>query len=555
MPNWHHNWTNDCQQFQAYCDNARKQYLASLQYPMRAQQTVLDDIVNQVENTGLGKQYGISSVSSIIDFQQQVPIKSYDQFQPWIDQEVSQKGGVLTSSPIARWLRTSGSTGNSKKIPYTKHWMANYRVPALGVLWANYLREIPGMLAHPYATLDIQTVREPATEMLDGIPYQGITNREPIINEHDWHTPWHNAPWFGPDVTPGYEARMYTRLRYFIERDLHCITTINPSTLIALHQHLIKSRDRLVLDIHDGTLFGKKIFVPNVELAEQIGRLLDDDEVSLKDLWPNLKMISCWTSATARLYIPKLEKLFPDTKILPFMTCGTEGIVTLPVDAHFVTGPLAINQGFYEFLPASEDLDAVIASEQGVDALLFHELEEGKEYHLIMSQANGMCRYAVGDIYKVTGFYNGVPRIEFSRRQGTYYSFTGEKLTEPQVLMAMEDVAKQFTLNSGMFMCSPVWDDKPYYKFMLEIEEKNMSNTYVRRLERTIDGLLRSYNEEYASKRSSERLDGAKLYPVKVGTIDKFLDAKKASANAIQYKYKPMQANDDVFNEVLELGM
>lgn len=553
MTKWIDFWASQKESFKNQCLEERVKFLGALQNPEKAQKEVLLDILSICGSAKYGTLYNARGIDNIIQFQKKVPIKNYEQFKPFVDEEIEKKGGVFSPSRIFRWLKTSGSTGDSKKIPYTQYWMEKYRVPALRVLWANYFHYAPEMLDNPYAVLDLQSVREPTAEYLNGIPYQGITNRNYMLTANDWQPPWYEAPWFTEDVPDGYEKRMYYRFRYLIGQDLRAILSINPSTLIALRQNLDSAFHNLIKDIREGTLNERKLFAPDHKLASNLERIYEKDNYNFRDLWPNLNLIACWTSAAAKLYLSQLNILFPNAKILPFMTCGTEGVVTLPIDDHMVTGPLAINQGFYEFLPASVDLDKVLEDGKPIDALLFNELEEGSEYHLIMTQGNGMLRHSVGDIYKVTDFYNGVPRIEFSQRQGTYYSFTGEKLTEPQILSMIEKTSQDFNLNHGLFICCPVWDKQPYYRILLEtepvIEPNLLSNIQV-----NMDIFLRKINEEYDSKRKSDRLGCVSLSAIKKGTIERFQEHEKIQNNTLQYKYKPFKKDDSVFKEIMQLA-
>ncbi|MCK4608142.1 MAG: GH3 auxin-responsive promoter family protein, partial [Gammaproteobacteria bacterium] len=321
MKKLYKNWHKQSANFVAKCLSARAAFLAALADPVVAQKQVLDNIIAKNLGTKFAEAHFFTQIKTVKDFQKAVPIRSYEQFESWIEQEINQKGGVLASDKPARWLKTSGSTGNSKKIPYSKYWMEEYRTPALEVLWGNYIHYTPELLAHPFAALDTQTVREVPTEFLNGIPYQGITNRNSPLSATDWQPPWYDAPWFTADVPSDYDAKMYYRLRYFLEQDLRAILAINPSTLIAFKHHLMKNLPQLIDDIHDGTIKGKKISQPNQGIAKKITDIVQQPEFSFKDIWPNLDLISCWTSASAKLYIPKLQKLFPGVKLLPFMSC------------------------------------------------------------------------------------------------------------------------------------------------------------------------------------------------------------------------------------------
>lgn len=553
MNNWEKEWERKGKVFQARCEKDYAQFMEDLRSPLEAQKRVLFDVISQGKKTRFGKENKYDEIFSIEDFQKNIPLRGYQKFEPYIEAEVQNRGGVFSNSPLIRWLKTSGSTGSSKKIPYTQHWMSNYRVPALGVLWANYLRQAPDMLSHPYAILDTQTVREHPESFLNVIPYQGITNRYPLIDETDWHVPWFDAPWFTESVPEGYSHRMYYRLRYLIGQDLRAILAINPSTLVAIKQHLENFSSRLVEDVRHGTLDGVKCFDPNPDFANKLQKILNSD-FNLKMLWPNLSLISSWTSASAALYLPEIEKLYPQVKLMPFMSCGTEGIVTLPVDEHPVTGPLAINQGFYEFLPASADVKKMVESGDCPETLLFNELKLGEEYHLIMTQASGMARYVVGDLFKVTGFYKGVPRIEYSRRAGTCYSFTGEKLTESQLLNVINKVIDRYDLHGSLFMCCPVWSVIPYYKILLEVGPDYQNANFKALLEHSINEELKSINEEYKSKIDSGRLGGFKVDFVYKGTIHQYIEKQKTHSNAVQYKYKPFQKDKEAYEQVLGMA-
>jgi len=68
------------------------------------------------------------------------------------------------------------------------------------------------------------------------------------------------------DIT--YADRMYLKIRHFVGKDLRCIVSVNPSTIVALVNHLAANTGRLIQDIHDGTCFGLPgDFEPEPKLA------------------------------------------------------------------------------------------------------------------------------------------------------------------------------------------------------------------------------------------------------------------------------------------------
>ncbi|MDQ6802466.1 MAG: GH3 auxin-responsive promoter family protein [Acidobacteriota bacterium] len=65
------------------------------------------------------KQHDFSSIKTIRDYQQAVPLRRYEDFQPWIDRIAAGEKNVLTPERVDLFEPTSGSSGATKLIPYT----------------------------------------------------------------------------------------------------------------------------------------------------------------------------------------------------------------------------------------------------------------------------------------------------------------------------------------------------------------------------------------------------------------------------------------------------
>ncbi|MCV9877502.1 GH3 auxin-responsive promoter family protein [Brenneria izbisi] len=549
---WELDWHKRKASFIEECNSEYSNFLDCLNDPDKTQSDVIANLVQVSERSLLWKEEGyIVSPTNADTFRKALPIRRYHEFAPYIERDLVIKGGVLSCSPTLRWLKTSGTTGNSKKIPYTLNWLTRYRIPAMKAMWATYLKHCPEMLDNPYSVLDMQTVKEEPSEYINGIPYQSISNRHPRLDAGDWCPPWLDAPWFTADMPQIHEEKMYYRARYLVGRPLHFISTINPSTLISMRDIMHNQRNRLIEDVRNGTLNGEEKFEKAPLLADQLDVILSEPNFSFVDIWPNLQLFSCWASASARLYKSRLNQLLPGVKQIPFMTCGTEGVVTIPIDDSLASQPLAINQAFYEFIPSYVNLDEMLDNNEDVETLLFNELEEGKEYHLIMSQANGLCRMSTGDIFRVEGYIGQVPRLNFVARAGIYHSFTGEKLTENHITEALASFAKQNDLELGLYMCGPKWKEIPGYVLLLDAPLDLLKTSD--ELSEHLDKALQEVNIEYASKRESNRLDRIEVIPVFNNALSKYIDLKRTAANAAQYKYKPFCQDVLFVDEVLSL--
>ncbi|MFD9358914.1 GH3 auxin-responsive promoter family protein [Streptomyces sp. NPDC060031] len=552
---WQEHWNDRRGPFAEECRQARADLLADLRNPAAAQDRVLADIIEFSAGSLHWKENGYDAVRhEPAAFRKVLPIMRYDDFAGPIERETRTKGGILSCSPVLRWLKTSGTTGTPKRVPYTLHWLLTYRIPAMKAMWGTYLEQHPELLAHPHATLDTQTVREDVLDFVHGVEHQAISNRHPQINSLDWNPPWYDAPWFGPQTPTSHEGRMYHRVRHLVGRELHYISAINPSTLVSLRDLIAVNGDRLVADLRAGTLEGEPYGEPDEAAAARLEAVLRDPAFSLKDVWPSLTLYSCWLSASAGLYRGKLDAVLPGVDKLPFMTCGTEGVTTIPVDGTTHSQPLAVSQAFFEFVPADVPLGEVLESGGTVGTLLFDEIEAGRDYHLIMSQGNGLYRLWTGDIYHVDRVdASGVPWVHFVRRSGVFHSFTGEKITEAQVTEAIENGFRLLGVDMGLYLCGPRWAEPPHYVAVVETGAA-LTGELAAALSARIDEQLGLINIEYASKRDSGRLDPIVVVPVAHGAVGSYFESRRTLGNTTQYKYKPFQQDIAFVSEITGSG-
>lgn len=549
IPSWLEHWNARREPFIDECRQARASLLADLENSAAAQDRVLSDLIDLSTNSIHWREQNYDVIAfDKSAFRAILPIMRYDDFAPIVEREIRTKGGVLTCSPVLRWLKTSGTSGTPKRVPYTLHWLLTYRIPAMKAMWSTYIEQHPELLAHPFATLDTQTVREDVYEFVHGVEHQSISNRHPQINSRDWNPPWYEAPWFGPNTPSSHEGRMYHRIRHLIGKDLHYISSINPSLLISLRDHIGGHGTRLVHDLRNGTLEGAPWGKSDEQAAAHLESVLRNPDFSLKDVWPSLTLYSCWLTSSAGLYQSKLDAVFPGVDKLPFMSCGTEGVTTIPIDGTLHSQPLAINQAFFEFVPVTVALGDILENGGTVDTLLFDEVEAGHDYHLIMSQGNGLFRLWTGDIYRVDRVINGVPWIHFVHRDGVFHSFTGEKITEAQVTQAIKQGFQRLDLDMGLYICGPRWGEPPNYVVLVEGDSgENVGNA----ISACIDHELKTINIEYATKRDSGRLNPIEVIIVPHIAINSYFERRRLISNAAQYKFNPFRQDINFVSEIV----
>jgi hypothetical protein len=123
-------------------------------------------------------------------------------------------------------------------------------------------------------------------------------------------------------------------------------------------------------------------------------------------------------------------------------------------------------------------------------------------------------------------------------------SFTGEKLSEAQVVTAVEEV---FQAMKGKYeFISAVGEmngGSPHYKFLVEFN-KVPGLSQLRESVKALDDSLCRQNSEYASKRKSVRLDAPVLQIVRRGEFDKYRK-RKVSNGSPDGQFKLLRLTDD----------
>lgn len=89
--------------------------------PVGVQQTQLSQLLEAAKNTEWGKKYDFASIKSVADFQERVPVSTYDDLKPYITRMVKGEADVLWHGTVKWFAKSSGTTSDkSKFIPVSK---------------------------------------------------------------------------------------------------------------------------------------------------------------------------------------------------------------------------------------------------------------------------------------------------------------------------------------------------------------------------------------------------------------------------------------------------
>ncbi|MBL4847896.1 MAG: GH3 auxin-responsive promoter family protein [Planctomycetes bacterium] len=265
----------------------------------------------------------------------------------------------------------------------------------------------------------------------------------------------------------------------------------------------------------------------------------------LEDLFPGLVCYACWDGGYVAPFLERIRVFLPPERFahVPMYSMATETVQTQLYyegrTPHFL--PLAPGV-LYEFLPEGEDDDP--------RALLpASALRPGQTYGLVVSDRFGLRRYQTNDLFLCATRVRGLPDLRFLRRRGLAYSFTGEKLTGEQVsasFAALRVEVPRLSETGAQLTLIPSWLERPHYRLALAFPGRWDEGLDPLDLAARLDRLLRAENEEYETKRSSERLGAVRAIPLAYDRLAEALGggrgggANEARAWETQFKLVPL---------------
>src|SRR5207244_4143836 len=146
-------------------------------------------------------------------------------------------------------------------------------------------------------------------------------------------------------------------------------------------------------------------------------RLLRADPIPWAELWPALKLLSCWTDGSSGLFVEALRRRFPGVLLQGKGLLATEAPITIPL----IDAPAP--------LPLVDEVLLELEDEAG-RVLPLHEVNDGGVYGVIVTQRGGLLRYRMHDRVVVQGRVGHTPCLRFVGRDDQVSDLVGEKLNE-----------------------------------------------------------------------------------------------------------------------------
>jgi hypothetical protein len=471
-----------------------RRFAAALREPEEAQATWLRARLVKDAASVFGREHGFGGISNYAEFTRRVPLRSWDEFAPWVERVRDGETNVLGMERVTHLAPTSGSSGARKLIPFTAGLQAGFSA-AVGAWMMDLARTRPGLLGGPSYWSVSPLVEDDHKDgkvrvgFADDAEYLGgvrawLVRRALAVpaelrHERDMEVFW---------------RRTLTCL--LARRDLRMISVWHPSFLELLLAAAERHWEGVCGEMNDATRGAElKVLGPKAWAR----------------WWPGLRVISCWGDQAAEAGCRELRRKFPGVLVQAKGLLATEAAVTIPWRGDY---PLAVTSHFFEFIDGAGGVRRA------------HELEQGENYEVVVTNGGGLWCYRLGDIVECTGRVAVTPTLRFLGRAGNVSDLCGEKLSEAFVAEVLNRLwAREGQPGFLVLAATTTPTGQAGYTLYSELGDGSMRTE-------ELEGMLKE-NPHYAWARRLGQLAEAKVRRVPAGVSRHYLNAKERDGSRL----------------------
>ena len=517
-----------------------REMLEGTKTPQEVQQALLRSIMAENADTEFGRKHAFSRVSDAAEYRHAVPVQSYEDLRPFIDRQELTGEPCLTAERPVYYHRTSGTVGAAKNIPVTESGLRRMKrdQQLAAYVWSRDTSVLQGKgFAITGQAVEGRMEGGAPFGSASGLLYQGQSRlvRSRYVLSHEV-----------ADIED-YDARYLATVIFGLaEPNVTGMATANPSTFLRLLSVADRNSEAVLKAIETGQMpYADSMPVAvrqglkaSPARAAYLARCLEAaGRFTYIDVWPHLKGVVTWTGGSCGTALSGLNGLLhADIPIIELGYLASEFRGTINVDAgHNLCLP-TLFQTYFEFAQRE-------AWENGTaDFLGLHELEQGEDYYVFVTTPDGLYRYDMNDIVRVSGMVRRTPTLDFVQKGKGTTSITGEKLTESQALEAVPAILSQRDIHQSFFIVIADEEASGYTLFVEAGDGGSGKGGDCAAIADEVDYRLCQLNVEYEAKRKSGRLAPLEVRWLRPGTGDKYRSVCVESGQRdVQFKYLHLQ--------------
>ncbi|QSS97691.1 GH3 auxin-responsive promoter family protein [Psychroflexus sp. ALD_RP9] len=461
-----------------------QKFNSKTQHSNKTQEEVLHELLKTSKDTAFGKYYGfqhiLESKDMLQQFQENVPIHTYNKMNFWWEQQQKFRDITWPGKP-EYFAKTSGTTGNkSKRIPVTHEFSESMR--KVGLSLATELPNFPVpeevFESHVLMLSSSSDLKSHQNGHLEG-EISGIN----IHNFPDWYDYFY-CPGKEIAAIDDWDERIKEIIKKAPEWNVGSIAGI-PSWVLRMLQAIMKHHQ-----------------------LEYI-----------QDIWPNFKVYASGGVAF-ETYRKDFEKISNKDLIIIDTYLASEGFFAYTANPNSMAMKLAINHGyFYEFIPFDHrGVDEMGEILENPEVFNLSQVNTSDEYILVVSTNAGAWRYIIGDTIKFTCL--SPFEIKITGRTKFFLNVFGSQLSEEKLNNAIVDTANKLEVSINEYMVGAITENNLHNHQWILVTNNNIDQEKFANL---LDDKLKSLNHNYEVARQ-KTIDEVRLKVISKEDYTKYLE-------------------------------
>ena len=427
-----------------------------LKYPNEVQNELLLKLIEKAKNTEIGLQYDFKNIKSYAQFVAKVPISTYEENQAHIERSRRGDNNILWPTPIKWFAQSSGTTNaRSKYIPVSPESLENCHYAASKDLLCMYLNNNPE--SHLFSGKGLRLGGSKELYETNGTVYGDLSAI--LIDNMPFWAEYSSTPKNDVSLLSDWEIKMQAIVDETIGENVTSLAGV-PSWMLVLLNNVLDTK-------------GKD---------------------SILDIWPNLE-VYFHGGVSFNPYADQYQKILPTNRVKYYeIYNASEGFFAIQDQNDSKDLLLMLDYGiFYEFIPMCS------YGTPHEKVIPLSEVEEGKNYAMVITTNAGLWRYKIGDTVR---FVSTSPyRVRVSGRTKHHINAFGEELIIENAEEALKRASRKVACEIKDYTAAPIFmkgKEKGAHEWIIEFKKQPQD---ISAFAQALDSQLQEINSDYAAKR------------------------------------------------------
>lgn len=427
--------------------------------PHEVQERVCAKLLEAAHNTELGKLYDFTTIRHYDDFANRIPISRYEDLETIIERSRKGEQNLFWNTPIKWFAKSSGTTNaKSKFIPVSEEALQHCHYKAGKDMLCLYLHNNENSNLFKGKSLRLGGSKELYEE--NGTIFGDLSAI--LIDNLPFWAEYSCTPSSKVSLMSEWETKMKAIIEESQKENVTSLAGVPSWMLVLINQALeLTGKDNLLelwknLEVY---FHGGVSFVP---YKEQYKRIIPSDTFQYYEIY----------NASEGFFA--IQDRNASDEMLLMLDYGI----------------------FYEFIP----MDTFGTNKQKV--IPIWEVEQGKNYAMVISTNAGLWRYLIGDTIRFTS--TRPYRIKITGRTKHFINVFGEELIIENTEQALKKACEQTQSSVIEYTLAPIFMEgksKGGHEWIIEFSKKP---TDIHLFTQVLDDELKKLNSDYEAKRYND---------------------------------------------------